>query len=221
MKDVLKIALGIILAVLGLVACALCALFIFSMGGVALLSSSVDLHTPTKVRRLVTSPPSLTPTPTPVKSDSYTPSPIPTSVPLLSEGEWTQLQGLSLAVIHSEVMHTCPGGYGQPAEGAKFVIISVAVRNTSSDVVDLPSMDFELNGYQSGLGTSGDCRYDEKSFGNACWESAGKLYPDVMCEGWELFEVPEKLTLEDKVVGIKIDTQPGVIDLAGWQLNAR
>jgi hypothetical protein len=138
-------------------------------------------------------------------------------------GEWVQRDGLSLSVTQSEATHACPDGFGgKPAEGAKFIVINVAARNTGDNVIDMPSLHFELNGYQSSLGTTGACLYNEKAFGNVCWQSSGKLYPGVTCEGWELFEVPESLDLRSATVRGKVDeVGTGTVDIAEWRLESK
>ena len=205
MRDSLKIALGIILGVLGLAACSVCALLVLGMGGLSLISGPVAHYTPsdltpTTARML---PPMATSLPLlPTSTATAIPTPTATPIPPFAVGESAQWDGLSIAIISHEVTHTCPSGDGKPAEGAKFIIIYVQVRNTSSDVIEIPSFQFELNSYQSGLGAALPCRYSEEAFGNACWQWSGKLYPGVSCEGWELFEVPENTALQDARVRV-------------------
>ena len=139
-------------------------------------------------------------------------------IPSLAIGEWVQWGGLALSVTRYETTYTCPGGYGRSAEGAKFVIIQMAARNVSNDVIKVTSLSFKLDGYQSGL-TGTPCRYNKEAFGNACWQWSGKLYPDVMCEGWVLFEVPEKLALGEARVRISGRKFGGELDIAEWRLE--
>jgi hypothetical protein len=222
MRDSLKIALGIILGVLGLAACAVCALFVLGMGGLFLISEPVAYYTPSDltptIARMLSptaaSPPSLsTSTATEILAPTTTP------IPPFAVGESAQWDGLSLAIISHQVTHICPGGDGKPAEGAKFIIIHVQARNTSTDVIEIPSFAFELNGYQSGLGAALPCRYNEESFGNACWQWSGKLYPGVSCEGWELFEVPENTALQD--ARVRVYTLTPELDAHEWRLQGQ
>jgi len=147
-----------------------------------------------------------------------TPSLAMMPIPPLAIGEWAQWGGLALSVTRYETMYTCPGGYGRSAEGAKFVIIWVAARNVSNDVIKVPSLSFKLDGYQSGL-TGTPCRYNKEAFGNACWQWSGKLYPDVTCEGWVLFEMPEKLALEEARVRVSERKFGGGLNIAEWRLG--
>lgn len=97
---------------------------------------------------------------------------------------------LGLSIESYRFVETCPDGYGQPAEGAKFIIVEIKAINFTNDVISLPSIDFRLDNYESGLGSSGDCLHNERAFSNACWQSSGNLFPNVSCQGWELFEIP-------------------------------
>ena len=146
------------------------------------------------------------------------PPPTPMSIPSLAIGEWVQWGELALSVTRYETTYTCPGGYGRSAEGAKFVIIQVAARNVSNDVIKVPSLEFKLNSYQAGLAGT-PCRYNKEAFGNACYKRSGKLYPDVICEGWILFEVPEKLALGEARVRISRRKPAGEPDIAEWRLG--
>jgi hypothetical protein len=146
------------------------------------------------------------------------PPPTPMSIPSLAIGEWVQWGELALSVTRYETTYTCPGGYGRSAEGAKFVIIQVAARNVSNDVIKVPSLELKLNSYQAGLAGT-PCRYNKEAFGNACYQGSGRLYPDVMCEGWILFEVPEKLALGEARVRISRRKPAGEPDIAEWRLG--
>jgi hypothetical protein len=122
------------------------------------------------------------------------------------EAEWSYWDGLAIIVKNYEVVLTCRG-YGEgPAQGAKLVYVWIAIRNVSDDIVKLPSFFLELEGLKESSKSFGGkvCRYDEKALGNACWEWHGKLDPGVMCEGWELFEVPEKMQIEGRHVRVSV-----------------
>lgn len=208
MRDSLKIALGIILGGLGLAACYVCVVVLGI--GAFLLPASKPFLTPTAH----TLPSMATPMPTlPI------PTPTATPIPLFAVGESAQWDGLSLAVTSYEVTHTCPDGYGKPAEGAKFVIVRIQACNTSTDVIEIPFFEFELNGYQSGLGAGLPCRYNEEAFGNACWQWGGKLYPGVSCEGWVLFEVPENTPMQD--ARVRVYTLSPEFDAREWRLQGQ
>jgi hypothetical protein len=211
MKDSLKIALGIILGVLGLAVCSICAFSLVTTGGIALIGASLPSEHPSSeppTQAVVLTPivgaplpPELPPSALPTETIVLTPQ--PTTVVPIQVGQWAQWGNLALGVTSFQVSDTCPGGSGNPPPGAKFVVVQVGARNDGQDVLDLPSLVFDLAGYASGLGTSGDCRFNEEAFGNACWQWTGKLYPDVSCEGWELFEVPEGLSVNDAILRVQ------------------
>jgi len=153
--------------------CAACIFFIVSFGGLAYLVSLIE---PSEY----STPSSPVFFPEPTVDTTQTPVP----------GHIRQCDDLGLSIESYRVSETCPSGIGQPAEGAKLVIVEIKAINFSTDVISLPYIEFLLNDYQSGLGSTGDCIYTDEAFGNVCWQSGGKLFPDVSCQGWELFEVP-------------------------------
>jgi predicted nucleic acid-binding Zn-ribbon protein len=142
--------------------------------------------------------------------------PTPTST-LLLLGEWVYWDQLALSVTRQEITYTCPAGQGRPAEGAKFVMLHLAVHNRSDAVIEMPSLALDLHGYQPGLGSgSPECVDTPEAFGNACEPGRGQLYPEGRCEGWLLFEVPENLTLE-KVTLKREGADP--TEMAAWWLE--
>jgi len=169
MKDSFKIALGIFFGLLAAGLCAACIFFTASFGGVAYLISLIESEN------------YLTPTSPDIFLEA-TPEPV--------TGHIKQCDDLGLSIENYRVSETCPNGLGQPAEGAKFVIVEIRAINFSDDVISFPYIEFLLDDYQAGLGSTGDCTYDDEAFGNACWQSNGKLFPNVSCQGWELYEVP-------------------------------
>jgi hypothetical protein len=222
MKDSLKIAIGIILGVLGLLACFTCAVLILSAVGLAALSSAIQPFSPTapiaSPTHLISLPTIAPSTALPTNTSVVTPT--ATAIPVLSLGETIKWGGLSITVRSYEVTQTCPGGDGRPADGAKFVIIYVQASNSGMDVIDIPSLKFKVAQYESGLGAGLPCQYNDQAFGNACWQWSGKLYPQVACEGWELFEVPSLFPVEGSSVRIFTYTlRPGEIQAAEWLLS--
>ena len=169
MKESFKIALGVFLGLLAAGLCAVCIFFTISFSGLAYLFSSIDVPGSTPVSPDFSLYPTLSATSTPVP------------------GYIKQCHDLGLSIESYRVSETCPDSLGQPAEGAKFVVVEIKAVNFSDDVISFPYIEFRLDGYQSGLGSTGDCRYNNEAFGNAC---SGKLFPGVSCQGWELFEVP-------------------------------
>lgn len=173
MKDSFKIAFGIFLGLLAAGLCAACIFFTASFGGVAYLISLIEsLEYSTPISPGIFLEPTLDITQTPVP------------------GHIKQCDDLGLSIESYRVSETCPNGLGQPAEGAKFVIVEIRAINFSDDVISFPYIEFLLDDYQTGLGSTGDCTYSDEAFGNACWQSGGKLFPGVSCQGWELYEVP-------------------------------
>ncbi len=165
MRDIVKIAIGIFLGLLFAGLCALCLFVTASLGGLSLLGDaieSLDISTPFYL--------------------------FPTESP--EPGHIRKCDDLGLRLMNYSESNECPGGFGSPAEGAKFIIASVVNKNFTDEVIHLPTIDFQLNGYESGLGVGRDCLYNNEAFGNSCWQWGGKLYPGVSCDGWILFEVP-------------------------------
>ena len=129
----------------------------------------------------------------------------PRSDSFLSLGQWAHWEGLAISVKKYEVTQECRGQTGKSsAEGAKLVYIWVAVRNESSELIELPSFFANLSGVEKGSGWFGGtvCRYDDEALGNACHKGGGKLYPGVMCGGWELFEVMDRMKISEQFVTV-------------------
>jgi len=145
-------------------------------------------------------------------TEEVTPTPI--------SGHIRQCDDLGLSVVSYRVSETCPDGFGQPAEGARFIIVEVKAVNFTEDVISPPHIEFHLNNFESGLGSSGDCLYNENAFGNACWQSSGKMFPDVSCQGWELFEVPVSFNVSTAILFATFqDTENNVSCNAQWPLE--
>lgn len=127
---------------------------------------------------------------------------------------------LGLSIISYRVSEACPDGSGQPSEGAKFIIVEVRAANFADNIISLPYMEFRLNDFESGLGSSGDCLYNENAFGNACWQSGGKLFPNESCQGWELFEVPASFDITTAILYASFqDSENDVSCNAQWSLE--
>jgi hypothetical protein len=116
------------------------------------------------------------------------------------EPDWRYWNGLAITVKSHDVVQKCRRYGEEPAEGSKLVYAWIAIRNTSNDTVKLPSFVVELEGVKGSSKSFGGkvCRYDEDALGNACWKWHGGLYRGGMCEGWELFEVPERMQVEGR-----------------------
>ena len=135
-------------------------------------------------------------------------------------GHIKKCDDLGLSVKSYRVSETCPDGFGQPAEGAKFIIVEVKAVNFTDDIISLPHIEFRLNNFESSLGSSGDCLYNENAFGNACWQSSGKLFPGVSCQGWELFEVPASFNVSTAILYASFqDSENNVSCNAQWPLE--
>lgn len=139
----------------------------------------------------------------------------------LSLGEWAQWDGLNISVQRYEETSKCRGYGDDPAEGAKLVYVWIVVHNVSSDVVELPSFFVNLSGIDKDSHWFGGtvCRYDEEALGNACWKGHGNLYPEAACKGWELFEVPEKMVLDGRLIKISAYEPGKVTEIGEWQLG--
>lgn len=135
-------------------------------------------------------------------------------------GHITKCEDIGLSVESYRVSETCPDGSGQPAQGAKFAIVEMKAVNFTNDILSLPSIEFRLNDFESGLGSTGSCLYDENAFGNACWQSSGKLFPGISCQGWELFEVPASFDVSTAILYTTFeDFENNVLCNAQWPLE--
>ena len=163
--------------------------------------------------------PELTPTPPPVITAATPTPPLPTPtatpIPSLALGEWITWNDLSISIESYEVTDRCRGEGEGPAEGAKLLYVWAAMRNDGENVVQCPASLVTIT-YGDGLSNfavGAVCKYDDEALGNDC---CGRLYPDVECGGWELFEIPEghrvEGTLVEALSGPKLDR------LAAWRL---
>jgi hypothetical protein len=137
---------------------------------------------------------------------------------------WSFWDGLAILVRSYEIASKCREYGNGPAEGSKLVYVWIVVRNISKDVVKLPSFLVELEGIKEPSKSFGGsvCRYDKKALGNACWNWHGNLDPGVMCEGWELFEVPEKMRVEGRYVKVSVHLLEEKIQEVGkWRLEGK
>ena len=173
MKDVLKIALGIFLGVLGLCAFAACLVFGLGSAGVAFLTSS----TPTP-----TGPAGVVP--------ARTPSPTSTRLPAQNLGASVQYKDLRVtldAYEFSGPYRSSSGLKEEPPEGAKFLWLHLIVENTGRNAVDTPlPSDFHV--IHEGKQIDADLFY----FGRPGYDEfrPGEIFPNVTRSGWLRFTVP-------------------------------
>lgn len=140
------------------------------------------------------------------------------------EPDWRYWNGLAITVKSHDVVQKCRGYGEEPAEGAKLVYAWIAIRNTSDDTRMLPSFVVELEGVKGSSKSFGGkvCRYDEDALGNACWKWHGGLYRGGMCEGWELFEVPERMQVEGRYLKISVYLfETGTQEVGKWRLEGK
>ena len=162
-----------------------------------------------------------TSTATATATATVTPTPTATPIPVLSLGQVITFAGLSHSVTRYEEADTCPNGYDKPDEGAKLVVLWVRSENTSSDYMEVPSLDIKLlqNGIEIGRDAGGiPCRYDDRAWGNACWQWGGDIWPGVSCEGWEAFQVPTATEVQGLVAETRFHYWLGQSALAQWRL---
>jgi hypothetical protein len=159
------------------------------------------------------------PTPTPPRATEGVVPPTPS---LLAQtvvlGESAKVGALRLAALAYSETDKCPDGGGRPAQAAKFVIVEASVRNDGTEIMDLPRIHWTLDSHEASLGAGHSCRYNQRAFGNACWTSAGRLFPGAECEGWLLFEVPEGLAVESAMIRAQVSPRGGgVPGTVTWQ----
>ena len=198
MKDSIKIALGVFLGLLAAGLCALCLLFVVSIGGLNILSEELESF-----------------------EETIEPQQFSTETPI--HGHIEKCDDLGFKIVSYREANQCPSsvyGENKPAEGAKFIIATVEMTNFTNDVIEIPSIDFKLDNYESGLGSGSECRYDDESFGNSCWQWNRKLYPSVTCQGWIMFEVPKGFeTNKANLHVLFIDRITGVDCEGQWPLE--
>lgn len=210
MRENWHVAVGVILAlgIIAVTATIVCLPCLASVVGLRALSS------------FPSETPYTRPSATATASATATPSRTPTPVPLRIGDFATWGQGIKIGITEYSVTHACPGGYGEPAEGAKFIVIRVYTENVNQKTaLNVPSLMLTLLDAGTVVGRDAGglpCRYDEDAWGNACWQWGGKLYPDASCEGWEVFEVPENLRPEETIVRVTAHYGAGT---ASWRLG--
>jgi hypothetical protein len=137
---------------------------------------------------------------TPYAFLSPTPTPAPTQTPTpLAVGEFvTWGEGIRIGITEYSPDDACGTGWGEPAEGAKFIGIRVYAENVNQEVpLSVPSLYFTLlrDGNEIATGQTGTCTYED------AWAWQGeRLFPNVSSEGWEVFEVPQALNTEEALV---------------------
>ncbi len=181
MKNSLKIALGIILGVLGLATCGILACLAFGMGGVALLGT-ILVATSTSVGNVPLQP-----------IVRITPSPLPKHA-----GEYVEYGGMRVALIAYEfsgLYKTAEGGQAQPPEGAKFLWLRIQVENAGQNTEFSPypydlailykeeQIDTDLHAFSDRPGYE----FFEREY----------IYPGVTRSGWIRFTIPLVAQPED------------------------
>ncbi len=192
MRDVLKIALGIVIGFLALAACILCAFLALSAGGIALFAS-IPTSTPYS----------------PESFPSYTPWSIPTPSPTPGTSQigkpWED-DGLSVSVSEAELSTCFTSIHGSeicPPEGAQYLWVHIE-RENLRDQADLPI----YSCFWISLHYLGD-KLKPQSHGEAAgrpdWSGGGcgELYAGHNDDGWVYFEVPVGIDLSQALLRIE------------------
>lgn len=175
MKDSLKIGLGVMIGIFGVIACGACAFITFSAGGIALLASAI-----------------------------YTPTPLPTTAPIqphIAPSSVPPLPGkLGSSITHNNLLITLSGyefsgGYqhsfgfeDKPPEGAKFLWIHVIVENIDDNSTYTPMFnEFAILYEQKQI--DADFYLSEDRVGYPPYPG-GEIYPGATKDGWVRFTLP-------------------------------
>ena len=137
--------------------------------------------------------------------------------PILALGEWVTWDGLSISIESYEVVDQCRGAGEGPAEGAKLLYVWASMRNDGEKVMQCPAslVTITYNGVFPNAAGGTVCRYDDQALGTDC---CGRIYPDVECRGWGLWELPQAHQVESILVEVQPVPWPGQI--ATWRLDS-
>ena len=166
MKDSLKIALGIIIGVIGVAVCGLCAFVAIGAGGLAFLDNllSSSSESPLQVQARIT------------------PQPI---------GSMVRHEDFEVTLLEYEFSGPYTDEYDlyeEPPLGAKFLWTHIHIRNAGENADYSPvSSDFTI--IHLGKQINSDFLFTGRP-GYVQYES-GKLFPGIVREGWIRFTLPE------------------------------
>jgi hypothetical protein len=139
----------------------------------------------------------------------------------LSFGAFAHVGGFAVTVNRYEWGYTCPGSSSsaadvKPAQGAKFVGVYATAHDEGSSAIQVPTLQWTLDGYSADDLAQSPCRLETPTFAGNC-PPARSLTPDALCEGWVLFEVPEAVP----VAGATVRLQAAALaSPALWRLPA-
>jgi hypothetical protein len=137
-------------------------------------------------------------TPYAFPSPSPTSAPTQTPTPLALGGSVRWGEGIQIGITEYSPEDPCGTGWGEPAEGARFVGIRVYAENTNQEIpLSVPSLYFTLlrDRNEIATGETGTCSSED------AWTSQPtRLFPNVSSEGWVVFEVPQAFDAEQALV---------------------
>lgn len=189
MRDVLKIALGIVIGFLALIGlCSLCII------GVGLFAATRPTPTPT-----FTPIPTFTPTPSgaipPVKTTEHVPTPVSGTL-----GQGFRYDSLLITPLEYQFggeYKTEWGSTEKPPEGAKFLWVRLAVENVGENATTSPSYS-EFKVLHRGAEIAAEWAWIfSRPRDRSIYKSWEQIYPGVRKEGWLRFTVPERAQPED------------------------
>jgi hypothetical protein len=204
MRDILKIALGIVIGFIALAGCVFCAFLAFSAGGIALIANI--------------------PTSTPYAGDLYPSStpwtlPSPPPTPGISQlGEAWEADGLSVSVSEADLSSCFTSEYGSeicPPDGAQYLWVHVDRENVRAEP-ELPIYSCFWITLQY-LGDELEPQWG-KAPDRSDWSGGGcgNLYAGHKDDGWVFFEVPAGIDLSQAL--LKIETYQGPHLERNWVL---
>lgn len=193
MKDSLKIGLGIVIGVIGVILCGLCVFLVLGAGGLALLDTSLQSGSQS-----------------PLLDEA---SPTPQTV-----GAEVQHGDFAVTLLEYQFSDSYKDAYDadeEPPEGAKFLWIRILVRNAGQNSGYSPSpSDFSViylgEQIDSDFYFSGRSGYEQYD--------AGELFPGISREGWIRFTLPEAAEPTQIMVVFKPLELFGE-EFSSWQLS--
>ena len=142
-----------------------------------------------------------------VKEPPSAPTVTPTRETEMSLGQSAMLGDIEFTVVRFEEsnmyeLNKTPNETVYPAEGAKFLWVYVRAKNVGEVARKLPDK-VDMDMLYKGEEIMYKGMYGDEPIGRKMYEDyMDEIYPNVIEEGWILFEVPEKIDLSQ--VGIRI-----------------
>jgi len=216
MKDIWKIALGIVIGFtcLGALCC----------GGIVLFGSalpSAEEITKQGTPEALPIPAGLTPTiaaPTPIQTGTVEKPTASPEVPAL--GNYITSDGLRLGVMEYRVTNSRMTSWGEeekPTEGAKFISFRIYVENIGETSFSFPSLSGAQIIYKGeDIAVYTTCDYEWASYFSCSWD---RVYPGTSCEGWLCYEIPQAIEPSELTLRLNVSREIFGAEWHSWRLE--